>query len=232
MSRHETQMELAKRTRKAKSTAIPLSNSTKAHICTSTNAWSEIRVDYAPSGERTVAFIDAPPDSLQNRLMAASSLWMSATLIYAAIPMGLWAGAVARGWLPSTWSPWLVAWLYMGAVAAVVLAHIPPAWDRWLKRPLIHRTGHGPKNKLEVSDFTGTEFVLPAVQNVVLVYRATGDVAAQLVQVWVRPEHPSSAAARQARITSLSYLKNADIWNAHFRFAQRPTSGSLALEWI
>lgn len=118
----------------------------------------------------------------------------------------VWLAAI--GYLQYALVPWSLS-------ALIALPHLVPAYDARVRPGITKALVAGPRWywTARACDIEHPLWVLPGLNNEVLTYRATGEIARYLDRIDLQP------------------TEGTEWWEARFRFAQVPTTGWLELTW-
>ncbi len=199
----------------------------KTKLCGSTSDICETIIDY--QNEKT-EIKGAPEDTLSNRVKSA---WME-YLGQLFVPFGALSliTIFVSGIFEFTIKGELLVGIFGGLITLLSLLHINKRYDYLVKKFWALKTGNRKRNRLRITEFKTKEFILYDIKNIVVDYKAKGDVAKKLDKIWIKQEHPSSLVRNQGKLGDMLYLENEPIWNAHFIFGSIPKEGYLYVEWV
>jgi len=197
------------------------------NLCNSTLAFSELVVDYK-KGKTDIKGV--PQDNLKDRLVSAVLGWALFLFLPYFIFMGILYFILNQFGIHID-SNWVIHPL---AYILIILTslHLNRNLDSKLKKWLIIKSGQKKRNRIKLTKFKDKEFVIYDTKNVVVEFKAEGDVSKKLNKIWIKQEHPSSMIGGQADIGDMLFLNNEPVWNVHFLFDDVPKNGSLYVEWI
>jgi len=115
-------------------------------------------------------------------------------------------------------------------VPLVILQYYGP-WQAKLQKVLVQSTGHGKKHKALFTNFTAKEFVLPDFRNILLDFKAEGDVSKQLKKIRIKKGRDIHKF-NNCFVKRFVPIDPVPVWNAYFYFENIPQNGCLRLKWI
>lgn len=177
-------------------------------LCTSTFFPVGITVDYTRPHD-PIAFHGHPLETWWRRYESAMGHWvLHEPVIFMCVMV-----------LSFTWITLVGMWGFLSSYsityALICAPHLIPRWDAKIRPSLTKRLVRGPRWHWIVTDIDTKDWMLPGMDNEVLTYHATGEIAEYLQQIRIVPMKGTTEK----------------LWEAHFQFAHIPTTGQLKLSW-